>query len=78
MKTFEQFIENIGYSYNDFDRCSDMDNIINNYAEYVKTETLKNIPKYILTDVIVGFCRENGLHSTGETYASMAKKFLNK
>jgi hypothetical protein len=78
MKSFEEFINDIGYSYSDFDRCYEMDNIINNYTEYVKTETLKTIPKYILQDVIVDFCTQSGLNSNGETYASMAKKYLNK
>jgi hypothetical protein len=37
MNTFEQFMDDKGYDYGSFDRCSEMDTIINEYGEYCAT-----------------------------------------
>lgn len=33
MKTFEKYLEKMGYSWNDFDRAYEMENLIEQYAD---------------------------------------------
>lgn len=33
MKTFEEYLEKMGYSWNDFDRTYEMENLIEQYAD---------------------------------------------
>lgn len=47
MKTFEEYLDKMGYSWNDFDRTYEMENLIEQYADE-KVKQALTIPRVVL------------------------------
>ena len=68
MKTFEQFIDGKGYDYGSFDRCHEMDSIINEYGEYCATVAQQSLLSGFLFEKIEEVSKVNNIELENGKY----------
>ena len=64
MKTFEEYLEKMGYSWNDFDRTYEMENLIEQYADERANQAL-HISRVI--DMCCPYCKSKDIIWHGKT-----------
>ena len=56
MKTFEEYLDKMGYSWNDFDRTNEMENLIEQYADEKVKQALSIANVVGRSEQLLAFC----------------------